>query len=148
MKYAQVAAAIRSRLTGDATFVSLLGASSNLRTGQTPSTANGSGNYVVMNLYGNGGSDTAERNIAGITIRFVILVRLAPQGSGADTVFSIMDRLDDLLHRYQPSFTGATASTHKMTAIVNNYDEQPIDVENPDTYIAYEMSFRLFNQTL
>lgn len=128
--------------------MALVGSSGNVRTGQIPSDANIGDNVVVMNLIGTGNHDTAEHNIAAIEIRFVVLVRLGPSGTGADSVFSIMDRMQELLHRYEPSFTGATASTHRMTSIRSNDDYQPIDVPNPDQYVAYELSFGLYNQTL
>jgi hypothetical protein len=159
LKLAEVATAIRSRLTSDSTLTTLLGSSSNIRTGQVPSTSNISGNVVVMNLYGNGRNDTANKNIAALRCEFLTLVRLGPSGSGADSVFTIMDRIIGDgegaatpstygLHRYEPTLSGATATSHKLTHMLCEFDFEPVDVPDPASYVAYSLNFTLYNQTL
>ena len=95
--------------------------------GQMPKSANAGGNALVYNFFGEGSTDTADKDIDNFGLQFVIRVdRDGAEGPAAallildrlhgDAVFQANNVPTYGLHRHQLVITGGTGETHAVTA--------------------------------
>ena len=126
--------------------------------GQMPKSANAGGNALVYNFFGEGSTDTADKDIDNFGLQFVIRVdRDGAEGPAAallildrlhgDAVFQANNVPTYGLHRHQLVITGGTGETHAVTHMTRT-TYNPVDVDDPDRYIGYEMNFSGHIQTI
>lgn len=152
MNLEAVATAIRLRMTGDASLVTLVGSADNIVFGQVPSSA-AIPTAIEFNIRGVGSADASGVDIDLNELVFTIRV-------GRDNpvkVFSILDRLHGDAVDQSPTIP--TYGFHRLDDLsvlggthrgfgCRRVSYQPVNVEDPSLFIAYEAVYKFNTNTV
>lgn len=149
-----VATAVIAVLAGDSTLVSLIGSENNIVFGQVPTQAN-TGSLIVLNIACVGTNDTDSKDIELLELSFLVRVgRDTPQNAlqildriRGDAVYQTNNIPTFGLHRFDIPLAGSAASTHRLFGC-RRVRWNPVDVDEPDRWFAYEAIYRTHMNTI